>query len=144
MLLKIWTSFYSLFPAQKFDVYTDGSQKGAWGSWAFVVVRKDKILHSASGRERKMGSNHMEFQAALEALHFLPAYSRVQIFTDSRILINAMEADKKPKAHTDQIRNLLAFSKDKKVSWHWVKAHSGVEFNELCDELCIQARDRWF
>lgn len=121
-----------------FQIYTDGSQKNGWGSWAFVVIQNDQVIHEASGRVKQASSNQMEFQAALNALKFLPEKACVQIFTDSQILVRAMTRTKNPKAFSNLITELLSL--DRQISWHWVKAHSGIQFNERCDELCIQAR----
>lgn len=140
MLKHLLTSLQNLIMREQIAIYTDGSHKGAWGSWAFVVVKNNKIIHEASGRERKAGSNRMEFHAALKALNYLPDQTSAQIFTDSRILIQAMTGIKQPAAHRDQIFNLLNLAQAKKISWHWVKAHSGVTYNERCDELCTEAR----
>ncbi len=123
-----------------FQVYTDGSEKNGWGSWAFVITKNNIVIHEASGRERQASSNQMEFQAALNALKFLPKNSRAEVYTDSRILIQAMQKKKQPKAFLAQTTEILSL--DRKITWHWVKAHSGVRFNERCDELCILARER--
>lgn len=127
-----------------FKVYTDGSQKNGWGSWAFVVTKNNTIIHECSGRQRKAGSNQMEFHAALEALKFLPARSQAELFTDSRILLDAIQGNKNPAAYRQQVSELKVLTSDKKITWHWVKAHSGVQFNERCDQLCIQAREKDF
>jgi len=122
-------------------IYTDGSHKEKWGSWAFVFVQNNKIIHEASGRVSKTNSNRMEFQAAIEALRFLNSGAKAVIFSDSRILIKAMNSVKdRPEANEDQLFILDELIADRQVSWIWVKAHSGVSFNERCDELCILAR----
>lgn len=128
------------FFSKKFEVYTDGSHKNGWGSWAFVVLKRNKVVYEESGREKRAGSNRMEFQAALKALNYLPDKSSVQIYTDSRILINAIHEEKKTSGHEDQIIEIQNLCLKKNVKWSWVKAHSGVRHNERCDELCIQAR----
>lgn len=143
MIAQLWNSIQNLFHRKKLQIYTDGSQKGAWGSWAFVIVKKNKIIHEASGRERLAGSNRMEFQAAVKALTYLPEHADAQVFTDSRILINAIKGLKQPSAHEDQILNLRELCENKRITWHWVKAHSGIKYNERCDELCIQARENF-
>ena len=130
------------FLTPAFQVYTDGSHKNGWGSWAFVVTSKNKIIHENSGRERKASSNQMEFQAALKALEFLPTGSHAELFTDSRILISSAKGQKQPKAFVEQTQRLQSLLLSRKISWHWVKAHSGVSFNERCDQLCILARER--
>lgn len=127
---------------KKFDVYTDGSHKGKWGSWAFVVVQNNKIIHEASGRVRKTNSHRMEFQAAIEALSYLKKSSKVRVHSDSKVLINSLtKPSGRSAVNADQIEKLNQLSSYHKISWTWVKAHSGVQFNERCDELCAQTRN---
>lgn len=129
------------FFQKNFEIYTDGSHKGKWGSWAFVVVCNQKILHEASGRENKTNSHRMEFQAAIEAMKYLPKNSRALFYTDSRVLLNSVnKKNKRVEVNLEQVEELKRLSKNHKISWRWVKAHSGTIYNERCDQLCILAR----
>lgn len=139
-VIRFLTTFFK-FPTQV-DIYTDGSHKGKWGSWAFVVVRRGRIIFEASGRERRTTSHRMELQAAIQALAYLAKPSRVRIFSDSRILVDSMcKPEKKIPADADQLALLKKESSRHDVEWYWIKAHSGINFNERCDQLCIQARN---
>lgn len=129
------------FFIRKFQVYTDGSYKKGWGSWAFVIIKNNKMIYESSGRKKQATSNQMEFQAAINAICFLPEKSQIEIFTDSKILINAVNKIKRPLVYQREIAELENLSHQRKITWFWVKAHSGVRFNERCDELCIQARE---
>jgi ribonuclease HI len=123
-----------------YEVYTDGGYKGRWGSWAFVIRKNKKTLFEKSGRTRKTDSTRMEIQAAVEALATLPADASVDLFSDSRILIDAMDKGLITESFASEISKLQTLAQDKKVRWHWVKAHAGNEFNERCDFLCVRAR----
>ncbi|MBC7742547.1 MAG: ribonuclease HI [Bdellovibrionaceae bacterium] len=128
-----------------FQIYTDGSHKGRWGSWAFVIVRDGKTIHESSGRARHTSSHRMEFYAALVALaYFYQKFDRgtaVEICSDSKVLINTMT---KPQIrlglNADQIEDLKVLTFNKNIQWTWIKAHAGHVFNERCDQLCIEAR----
>jgi len=123
------------------QIYTDGSHKEKWGSWAFVVVRNHKIIHESSGRVRKTNSHRMEFQAVIEALAYLQKGSQACLYSDSKVLIDCFNTPlKRPAVNADQLERLDALLVDRKVTWIWVKAHSGNSYNERCDDLCIQAR----
>ena len=132
----------NLIPNRKsVEIYTDGSHKGRWGSWAFVVVKNEKIIFESSGRERKTNSQRMEFQAALEALKYLPAKSRAVINTDSKVLLDCFtEARKRVAANQDQVEVMDQLLLQHNISWRWVKAHHGNVYNERCDVLCSVAR----
>ena len=83
----------------------------------------------------------MEFQAAIEALKFLNPNSRVVVYTDSRVLLSAVTAPlKRPTVNPDQVEILHDLLDKNEVTWKWVKGHSGNKYNEICDELCRQAR----
>ncbi len=137
------------------DIYTDGSEKGSYGSWAFVMVQNGKVLTEGFGREKKTTSYRMEFQAAIEALKILPQSSKVTIYTDCRILVDTMtiwskdwKANGWVKAKGQKIPNvdiiiaLDYLSLNHKITWKWVKAHSGKTHNERADELCLIAREQ--
>ncbi len=140
MNFKALTRFFDIFKPE-FHIYTDGSQKGKWGSWAFVITQGENILHEASGCVSKANSNRMEFQAAIEALRYVKAGTKARLYSDSRILINAVNsANERPQANEDQLAGIDELIADRQITWIWVKAHAGNRFNERCDELCVRAR----
>lgn len=96
----------------------------------------------------------MEFQAAIEALRTLPLNSKVTLYSDSRILVNTVtlwmadwkaqnwvKKNGRPIPSVDQIQILNELNDQHRITWRWIKAHSGIPFNERCDELCVRARD---
>lgn len=136
------------------EIYTDGSEKNGRGSWAYVIVKNGKITNEASGKARKVTSTQMEMRAAIEALQALEGSTAVQLHSDSRILIDTMTLwrdDWKKNAwlkssgvaipNIELIKKLDNLDSRHRVLWMWVKAHSGVSFNERCDELCRIARE---
>jgi len=158
---KMCTAYGRPIYNRAMDIYTDGSFKGHWGSWAYVIVKEGQILCEASGRVRKTDSNRMEFQAAIEALSSneigsCPQKLVLNFFTDSRILIEKVERlaefeaakwrnkSDRPIPNADllkKIQSLLqAREAHNQINWNWVKAHSGNIFNERCDELCVLSR----
>jgi ribonuclease HI len=123
------------------EIYTDGSQKGKWGSWAYVIVKKNKILKENSARILKSSSNEMEFQAAIEAIKNLPERSVATLYSDSKILIDTLQNKQDgPKNQSLQIQTLKELCLKHQLTYQWVKAHSGHIFNERCDQLCLNAR----
>lgn len=136
----------------RFEVYTDGSVKNGRGAWAYVVVRRNRVLRESSGACLKPTNNQMEFQAAIEALSSLPEKSRIDLYTDSRVLIETLQkvpdwkalgwvkSRGQPIPQVSQLKQLDQLLAVREVQWNWVKAHSGIKHNERCDVLCIQAR----
>ncbi|MGE3974546.1 MAG: ribonuclease H [Bdellovibrionales bacterium] len=124
----------------RLEIYTDGSHKGGYGSWAYLITRRGKCVTETSGRIRHANSNTMEFQAVIEALSSIPENSKVTLFSDSKILIDAMKFGEGPPAFQTQLQILKGLNEKHDIQWQWVKAHNGNKFNERCDELCTLAR----
>ncbi|QDK45873.1 ribonuclease HI [Bdellovibrio sp. ZAP7] len=153
-MYRFWQRVLRLFSGNVFEIYTDGSLKHGKGAWAYVISRRGKILSEDSAGQKKTSSNRMEFQAAIEALKALPENSRAKLYTDSRVMLEALEKSPRwsangwvknqgqPIPEVDLIRELYTLQCQHRIEWRWVKAHSGIEFNERCDELCIRARSK--
>lgn len=149
--MDFFLSYFRSLIVPEFDVYTDGSHKDGHGAWAFVVVRRGKVVAENSGYCKNTSSDRMELQAAIEALQVLPDRTRVRLRSDSRTLIANMQTrvpewkrsnwnTKNTIANIDLLKRLDILNDSRDVSWYWVKAHSGVAYNERCDELCREAR----
>lgn len=149
----MFTRLKKFFFPEHFEVYTDGSFKNGRGAWAFVIVKNGVVLREGSGAVKNTTCNRMEFQAAVEALRTLPPRSGVTLYSDSRILITTLtqkmpewkaqgwlKKNGRPIPSLDQVRALDVLNQDHRIAWRWIKAHSGILFNERCDELCAQAR----
>ena len=85
--------------------------------------------------------NRMELQAAIEALRSLSPKSRAALYSDSRVLIDALNLEgKQPHPDLDLIKTLEELKDQHEISWNWVRGHSGNLLNERCDQLCSAAR----
>lgn len=136
-------------------IYTDGGCSGnpGPGGWGVVVIA-DGIAKQLSGGDAHTTNNRMELTAAISALSIVkntPSFAgrKISVHIDSQYVKNGITvwikgwkakgwktADKKPVKNQDlwQLLDELNCSLD--VNWNWVKGHSGVEYNEICDQLC--------
>ena len=136
-------------------IYTDGGCSGnpGPGGWGVVVIA-DGIAKQLSGGDAHTTNNRMELTAAISALSIVkntPSFAgrKISVHIDSQYVKNGITvwikgwkakgwktADKKPVKNQDlwQLLDELNCSLDR--SWNWVKGHSGVEYNEICDQLC--------
>ncbi len=137
-------------PAMKqVDIFTDGACKGnpGPGGWA-AILRMGAHEKELTGGEAATTNNRMEMTAILRGLSALNEPCAVTVHTDSRYVIDGMtqwifswqkrgwlNAAKKPVANEDLWRELIAAARPHKVSWEWVKGHSGHPENERCDAL---------
>ena len=94
----------------------------------------------------------MELIAIIQALESIPKESSLQIFTDSKYVINGIElwikkwktndwigSNKKKVKNKDLWMRLDILSNQFQITWNWVKGHSGNKYNEEVDRL---ARDQ--
>ena len=99
-------------------------------------------------------NNRMELMAAITALtvvHNTPDFAgaHVTVNIDSQYVKNGITswingwkakgwktADKKPVKNQDLWVQLDSLNAGLNVTWNWVKGHAGIEYNELCDQLC--------
>ena len=131
-------------------IYTDGACSGnpGPGGWAWVIPRGAW----ASGAEDPSTNQRMEVQAVLHAVTTLDG--PLHIFSDSTYVVNCFRdewwvgwqrrgwknSQKKPVANQDLWKPLVRAVNDRgDVSFTWVKGHSGDEWNDIADELAVEA-----
>jgi ribonuclease HI len=135
------------------QLFTDGSCHGnpGPGGWA-ALLECDGVRRELSGAERATTNNRMEMRAAIEGLRALREPCDVDVWTDSRYLVDGISswlaawkrrgwktADRKPVKNEDLWRELDELTTRHSVRWHWVRGHAGHPENELCDRLANAA-----
>ena len=132
-------------------IYTDGACSGNPGSggWAAIIFNKRSGQKSQKiGGEIETTNNRMELMAIIHALDSIPKESSLQIFTDSKYVINGIElwikkwkindwigSNKKKVKNKDLWMKLDTLSSQFQIKWNWVKGHSGNKYNEEVDRL---------
>ncbi len=139
----------------EYVVYTDGACQnnqapgGQPGGWACVFVDGP----SYSGFDPRTTNNRMELTAAIEALKHTSPHSRVTILSDSAYVVNAFlqnwfqgwqrrgwkNAKGQPVENQDLWRELKTLADARYVTWKKVKGHAGDRFNEMADQLAVDA-----
>ncbi len=134
-------------------IYTDGACRGnpGPGGWGAILHYKG-VEKKLSGGERQTTNNRMEMMAAIRALETLKRPVTVQMHTDSKYLLDGITkwidgwkrrgwitADKSPVKNQDLWERLEAAMATHRVSWHWVRGHSGHPQNERADKLARNA-----
>lgn len=142
---------------EKIIVYTDGGCSGnpGPGGWACVVIDGNDA-RQLSGGSRNTTNNQMELTAAISALAVIkntPQFAGrpVEVNIDSQYVKNGITgwivnwkkngwktAAKKPVLNQELWQQLDELNSSMNVEWKWVKGHAGVEYNEVCDQLCQQ------
>ena len=142
---------------KRVDVYTDGACSGnpGPGGWGAILVYggREKTL---SGGEDETTNNRMELTAAIEALRALKEPCRVELYTDSRYLADAVGegwlAAWKARCWRRKggdVKNpelwqaLDALLETHEVTFRWVKGHAENPYNNRCDQLAVRERDSY-
>lgn len=147
---------------QKVNIYTDGACKGnpdGPGGYGVVLIYTDSN-NQTHRKELSAGfanttNNRMEILAAIVGLEALKKPCEVSLYSDSQYLVKAIEekwvdrwqkngwmrdVKKKIKAkNVDLWQRLLKAMAPHKVTFHWVRGHSGHPENERCDQLATEA-----
>ena len=133
------------------EIFTDGACSGNPGPGGYgVVLRYGTREKELSGGDSSTTNNRMELLGVITGLAALKEPCQVTLTTDSKYVVdsitkgwvynwkknNWIKSDKKPALNVDLWERLLPLLEKHKVTFNWVKGHAGVEYNELCDQLC--------
>ncbi len=140
------------------QLYTDGacSRNPGPGGWAFILrdCKTGKEL-TGSGGERDSTNNRMELQAVIEGLKALKKSCRVQLYSDSKYVLQGLTTwmagwkskgwmrmeggKKKPVKNVEQWQELDKLIVLHQITYNHVRGHSGHEENERCDVMAVEA-----
>jgi ribonuclease HI len=133
------------------DLYSDGGADPNPGKAGFGVILSYKGKKKEFSKGYKFSTNNrMELSGVIFGLECLKTKSIVNVYTDSKYVINGIELGwaekwrannwyrtKSQKAinHDLWAKLLTLIDQQEKVTFHWVKGHAGHLENERCDEL---------
>jgi len=138
---------------EKITIFTDGAAKGNPGPGGYgVVLQTDRHKKELSEGFKLTTNNRMELLAVIVGLEALKQKnSDVVIYTDSKYVADAVnegwvfqwerKAFKKKK-NTDLWRRFLKIYRQHNVIFKWVEGHSGIQGNERCDRLAVEASEQ--
>ena len=134
-------------------VYTDGACSGnpGPGGWGALMIYGN-VQKTLAGGENDTTNNRMELMAAISSLEVLKRRCRVDLYTDSRYLMDGITrwiagwkknrwqtSARKPVKNQDLWQRLDAAAAVHEVHWNWVRGHSGNALNERADQLAREA-----
>ena len=137
---------------KKVTIYTDGACSGnpGPGGWGAILAYRG-FEKEISGGEPETTNNRMELTAVIEALALLKEPCAVELYSDSKYVIDALEkgwavgwqkrgwkkADKKPALNVDLWEKLLPLTERHRIRYHWVKGHAENEKNNRSDQMAV-------
>lgn len=131
-------------------IYTDGAARGNPGQGGYGVVLMSGVHRKELSQGYKLTTNNrMELLAVIAGLEALKnEKSNVEIFTDSRYVVDSVEKkwvfdwekkSFKKKKNSDLWIRFLKIYRKHNVKFHWIKGHSMIKENEICDQLAVRA-----
>ena len=137
-------------------IYTDGACSGnpGPGGWAAILIYQGREKEICGG-EKQTTNNRMELTAVIFALEALKEPCEVELWSDSRYVIDALEkgwaegwkkkgwmrTKKEPALNPDLWERLLGLTQRHRMHYHWVQGHADNIWNNRCDELAVRQRD---
>ena len=134
-------------------IFTDGSAIGnpGPGGWGAILIRGSQRREMCRGVSWTTISE-MELVAAVEALRWVPCGARVELYSDSELLIHGMRGlvfqwrDRGWKNrrglglhHRDLWIQLIDLDKKLQIQWKWLRGHSGHPWQCRADALVYNA-----
>ena len=134
------------------DIYTDGACSGNPGAGGYcAILIYNGIEKVVSGGEAETTNNRMELIAVIEGLSALKEPCKVNLYSDSQYVINAINenwlndwqqaswknASKKQVKNVDLWQKLLPLISTHIVNFIKVKGHSDNEYNNRCDKIAV-------
>lgn len=133
-------------------IYTDGgchNPTGLGGWAALLTIEQAGVRHERmiSGTKRNTTSNRMEMTAVIRGLMVLKRPCEVHVVTDSQLVMNCALGKWKQKANKDLWGRYNKAQKRHRVTFEWVKGHSGHPENERVDKEATrryrQLKKKW-
>lgn len=131
-------------------IYTDGAARGNPGPGGYGAV----LICGKHRKEISQGyalttNNRMELLSVISALEALKQEgNNVTVYSDSKYVVDAVEKkwlfdwekkDFKKKKNPDLWKRFLVEYRKHNVKFVWIKGHSNIPENELCDRLAVDA-----
>lgn len=139
------------------ELWSDGSCSGnpGPGGWA-TILKSGEQVRELTGGEKDSTNNRMEIMGILHGLKALSRPCQVHIHTDSKYVMDCLTKwihgwrkngwktkAGKPVANRELLEQLDQELKRHQIQWVKVTGHAGVDLNERCDYLAVQACKRF-
>lgn len=139
------------------EIYADGAcfqdAAGGVGGWGALIIESSEERQIYGG-DSCTTNNKMEMTACIKALQALKQASIVNLYTDSKYLVNGITMwilgwkksgwitkEGEPVKNRELWEALDDLCKKHRVNWQWVRGHSGNRGNEIADALAVRGKE---
>lgn len=138
-------------------LYTDGACSGnpGPGGYGAILIYKG-VEKEIAGAELNTTNNKMEIMAVIKGLEMIKEPCNVTVYSDSAYVVNAIQmgwldswrknnwkkADKSKVKNIELWEQLIELMKVHNVTFVKVKGHSDNEYNNRCDKLAVEQREK--
>lgn len=127
-------------------MYTDGSSLGNPGPGGYAaIIQKNGQEKIVSGGCPHTTNNRMEMMAIIRALQFIKKYfprDTIEIFSDSKLIIETLTKNWKRKKNRDLWAELDEAKYGLDISFQWVKGHSTNFQNNRADKIAVKEAEK--
>ena len=130
------------------EIYTDGSigkNPGGEGGTGWVILVDGQVVKYGGKGYASTTNNRMEMRAVIEAfanleqLGIAEEEDALTVYSDSQNVILPLTGRWKAHKTLDLWKHLFDIRERYRVRWKWVKGHAGNKYNEMCDQLAVEA-----
>lgn len=142
---------------KKVKIYTDGACSGnpGPGGYGAILIYND-VEKEISGGELNTTNNKMEMMGVIKALELLKEKCDVEVYSDSSYVVNSInqkwvyswkknnwvKSNKSKAKNIDLWERMLELISYHNVKFIKVKGHSDNKYNNRCDALAVEAREK--
>ncbi|GBM92537.1 hypothetical protein AVEN_177965-1 [Araneus ventricosus] len=129
---------------EEIEIYTDGSKINDQVGAAIVVFYYNAEIFNRTIRLSDFATVYQAevtgIQMALEFISTIGPWNKINLYTDSLSVLEALNTFKTSKQEILAIKNdILEMSKEKSITLHWIPAHTGIQGNETADSYAKKA-----
>lgn len=117
----------------------NGAPDSAAGCGAVIIDRNRTEVKLVAKYLGPITNQQAEILACSKALEELRRPCRIEIFSDSRYVIDTMIGKNRMKTNSPFWTRLVQSSLGHHITWRWIKGHDGVPFQETADRLARAA-----
>lgn len=123
----------------QYTIYTDGGcawNPGGPGAAASIIIKPDRSLQKIVNSYHATTNNRMEIKAVIQALQIIPKGTYIELYSDSKYVLKVLAGKYARKKNLDLWKQMDNAASGLHINLHWVHGHSGILYNEQCDQLC--------